>query len=214
MHDDDAELIEPDVMLNGLSKVIRDVIVREFSQNGDNYQDFNNPDGTQKIKTDPAIEAMTNVINMINDGTSIEPHQAKIKQLIDSQSDRANLIDSLQLTHEYGRLVKFLSARAKVEDVLLAVAERGALTPAEALAFHSILSKEIKDMQRRVGAGAISVRDLIGLLNKVDWVVQNNEAKLARSFDNTNPQGREIVRKVASTLQKTLTSQRAKTGQT
>ena len=209
---EEGDWVSPNVILNQAGKVIRDIIVREFAENGGKYEKFTADGGGTMKQPDAVLDAMESVIGMIKDGKSIEPQQERIRQLIDNQNERAQLIDSLQLTHEYERLVKFLRARKCVEDVLLQVAENGQLSPAEALAFHSILGKEVKDMQKRVGIGAMGIQDILGLLNKVDWVVQSNEKKLQKDFTNTNPQGREIIRKVSTNLQKILSKAKADHG--
>ena len=201
MEDDGIDYIQPDVILNASGKIIRDLIVREMKDGG-KYQDFTSGKAGTMTQPDKVLDAMDSVVNMIKDGKSLVPVQETINQLIENQNERAQVFDSLHLTHEYDRLVRFLKARKAVEDVLIAVAERGDLSPAEALAFHSVISKEISSMQKRVGVGAMGTQDIIGLLNKIDWVVQKNEQKLQKDFTNTNPQGREIVRKVAVRLQK------------
>jgi len=210
---DNEGWVSPDVLLNAAGKVIRDIILREFSQRGDQYDDFvNGPAGTMR-QPDKVLDAMASVVSMIKDGKSIQPIQPLITQLIENQNERAQVFDSLHLTHEYDRLVKFLRARKCIEDTLLAVAERGELQPAEALALHGIITKEIGSMQKRVGIGAMGVQDILGLLNKVDWVVQKNEEKMRKDFSQTNPQGREIIRKVSTSLSKILAKQKTEQDQ-
>ena len=203
----DEDCIEPEILLNAAGKVIRDLVTREMTTRSEHYKDFTEGSAGTMKDPDKVLDAMGSVIDMIENGKTIKQQQDVINQLIENQKERSQLFDNLSLTHEYKRLHKFLKARKCIEDTLLAVAERGELTPGESLALHGILDKSITAMQRRVGIGSLSTNDIEGLINKVDWVAQKNERKLQKDFGNTNPQGREIIRKAATSLNKILKSQ-------
>jgi hypothetical protein len=142
------------------------------------------------------------VVDSIKSGKSITDSHVQIASLINNQEERAKLLDTLLLTHDYDRLVNFLYARKQLEQLLLSAAMRGDLTPTEQLAFMTIVLKETETISQRIRAGANSEKDIMSLLNKVDYTMQVSESDSLKKFKDTTPQGREIIRRLAHRLSK------------
>ena len=90
-----------------------------------------------------------------------------------------------------------LKVRAKVTNKLIKCAERDDLTPAEALACHKIFGDEITSIRsylKDYSAGPL--KDVEGLLEKIDFNDSSNLRELAKKFEKTTPQGRELIRRL------------------
>jgi len=168
----------------------------------------NSPDSLGEGETseqdqfDPVIDTMQAVVEGIVAGRDISSYRGKIERLISNQESRAELIDNLILTHDYTRLLKFIKTRSKLEDSLLELAETENLTPHEKMVLLRYVSDEAKFLGNKVKAGSSSVKDILGLLNRVDFHVQVSQKELEKRLSTTSPQGREIVRRTAYRLLK------------
>jgi hypothetical protein len=152
----------------------------------------------------PALVALRNVVTAINTGTSLDTHQTAIASLIHAQDKRAELVDTLLLTNDYERAVNFAEARAHLEKTLLAAVYREDLTPSERLLLLDRVTAQEQQARNRIKGGAFNNKDLVSLLEKVDFATQDAEGVLAAKFAGTTPAGREIIRKVATRLGKNL----------
>lgn len=190
-------------LLGGVARTVRDVVVRDMTENPAEYAKVVS---TEVLDDDPALAALRVVIDGIQSGKSIQNSASEIARLVNNQESRADLIDTLILTHEYDRLMKFLTARKRVEDVMLTAASSGRMSPTEAMAFMAMMSPEIKAMMARVKSSTAAGKDVFSLLSKVDFVLQQDEAALAEKFKHTTPQARELARRITHKLQKATSS--------
>jgi ribosomal protein L12E/L44/L45/RPP1/RPP2 len=93
-----------------------------------------------------------------------------------------------------------MKARKKIETVLLAVADKGNLTPAESMAFLAYLSAEMKVAEKRIFSNSISGKDIEGLLAKINYAATTEAEAFQEKLRDTSPQNREIVRRLAHKL--------------
>jgi hypothetical protein len=176
--------------LNGAARVIRDVMIRQLN------------DGAAQTSVDPILDVLETVVNGIKHGTDISAQEERITKVILNQEQRAELIDNIMLTHDFDRLVQYAKARKVLEDFLLKSAIRGDLSVTEALAFMRIVQTESETLQNRVKSGAHSVKDIVQMIQKVDYTIQRNEQDLAKKYKNTSPQSREVMRRLGHKLNK------------
>ncbi len=167
---------------------------------------FSNPNKffpLKDIESDPSVQAIKELVDNINAGTEIpKTQELKIASLIHGQDDRAEIISKLYLTHEYGRLAKFLKLREKVEDMLFKLINTATLSPPEIMAIHQLLTGEINSIAKNVKAGSASVKDLFGLLNKINFQLIERDDELKKEYAGTTGQEREIMRKIAYGVKK------------
>jgi hypothetical protein len=151
----------------------------------------------------PVIRIISQLVQAFNAGTSTDAVREEVTRILNSQEERAELIDGLLVANDVDRLPNYLRARSVIEQYLLGCASRSDLSPAEALAFLKIVQVEIEGISSRVRGGAVSGRrDVMGLIDKADFVTRVSEVELSKKFSNTTPQGREILRKVGYRLMK------------
>lgn len=163
-----------------------------------------NPSHPQIPINDPALSVLQQVVEGFSNGTSLAHLSEQINQLISNQEQRAELISSLVMSHEYQRLVKYLAVRAHLEDQLIESALRDDLSVSERIMLLKLVGDETQSTANKVQAGSTTVKDILGLMNKVDYKLQLGERSLGSKFKKTTPQGREIVRRVAFQLQRTI----------
>ena len=177
--------------LRGAARAVRDAVERQLLD-----------PQPSSAHSDQVIDTLRVVVDGIKSGKSITENHDQIASLINNQEERAKLLDTLLLTHDYDRLVNFLYARKQLEQLLLSAAMRGDLTPTEQLAFMTIVLKETETISQRIRAGANSEKDIMSLLNKVDYTMQVSESDSLKKFKDTTPQGREIIRRAAYRIRK------------
>ena len=185
-----------------VAKTVCEFVTRELKLSPENF------DGITDI-SDPALEALDQLVDAINNnsGKLSEKQIKKMAPLIYEQEKRAEIVDQLVLTHEYTRLSKFLKTRAVLEAVLIQAAQTGSLTPAESIAVLGMLTSEIKSMSARVKSGSASMKDLMTLLEKVDYTIKEREEGQSQQFSGTTPQEREITRRLAYKVSKLAKAQ-------
>lgn len=195
---DTPDTLAMDHSIGAVARVIRDAVVRDVENHPEHYFDLLDAPN----KADPAVLALEKVVHGINTGAPLSKSYGEIERLVSNQQDRAELFDNLLMAHDFTRLVGFLKARSRVENVLLAVAERGELTATESIAFLEMMNTQIGKIQTRIRSGAVANNDIMGLLAKVDFVMQQGEEDLEAKFAKSPPQSREIMRRLATRLAK------------
>lgn len=151
---------------------------------------------------DPVLKVLEEVTNAITRGESIMEHTSKIEALIHGQEGRAELVSSLMLTHDYGRLMRFLKTRHVLETELLASSEREDLEPYEKLAYLEYTKAELKNLESKVHSNPANIRNLFELLKQMDYQVELGGREMVDKLRKTSPMAREVVRKIVGKLRK------------
>lgn len=160
------------------------------------------PAQTVVSTSDPSIDAMRELIANIEQGRDIQASFDKIKRLIHNQESRAEVFNSLSLTHDYGRYASFLGARRKIELEMLQSIDSGNLSPAEKFMVIEYLNNGIGKIEGRLASSTAGNKDVMSLLAKVDYVVSNAQLATEKKMASTTPQNREILRRVGHKLLK------------
>jgi hypothetical protein len=161
--------------------------------------------GSVDISTDNSVLALLkDMVEGMRAGENLEDLRVPLLQLTGNQEERAKLVRSLMLTHDYDRLSSYLIIRDKLEQLLLAEAMSGKLDPAQALSFLRTVREEISQIQSAVTEGAAAGGDVTTLLNKVSFAAKAQEDVLLSKI-KSSPQNRELVRKLIYQLAKLTT---------
>lgn len=186
-------------VLSQVALRLRSIIIQEISSSPEQYAEVLSQDS---LPPDPSIQAIQELVSNIECGKDVSAQFPKIQRLIHNQDSRAEVFGSLALTADYSRFAAFLSARRRVETVLLAMAEKAKLTPGDSLALLAYLGENIKDIEKKVQANTSSGKDIAALLGKIDYTLNTQQQALAAKMAKTTPQNREIMRRVAHKLLK------------
>jgi len=151
--------------------------------------------------TDPTLEVLHELVDGFQHGTSLSHLRDHVNQLVTNQEQRADLVSRLVTTHDYARLVKFMSAREHIENKLIAAAMSDDLHEETALLLLGIISSETKSIINQIHAGATDIHDITAMLAKIDYTLQTDSRALSAKFKSTTPQGREVARRLALRLQ-------------
>jgi len=165
--------------------------------------------GAELLTTDPSLSVLQDLVEAMRTGESVDDLKVPIIQLTGNQEERAKLVRSLQLSHDYTRLAKFLIIRSKLEQVVMGYAADGKFTPAESLSFYRTVREEISDIQSAVSEGAAAGGDVTTMLNKVTFATKAQEVELAKRVKGS-PYNRELVRKLVYKLSKLVRDKKVK----
>jgi hypothetical protein len=177
---------------------LRALIIDEIGGRPEVYQEI----VQHKDSDDPSLAAMRELVANIENGKDIRPIFQKITQLIHNQESRAEVFNSLSQTHDFGRYVEFLSGRKRIEKVLLAIAEKGELSPGDGLALLEYFNLHIGQIEKKTVSNSTTGRDIASLLSKIDFMVSTQQSQMQQRMAKTTPQNREIMRRVAHKLLK------------
>lgn len=173
-------------------------------------QVINAPDlETQLTSSDPSLAVLADLVEAMKSGESVDDLRLPILQLTGNQEERAKLVRSLMLSHDYSRLAKFLIIRDKLEQVVLSYAVDGKFSPAESLSFYRTVREEIGEIQGSVSEGAAAAGDVTTMLNKVTFATKAQEGELAKKMKGS-PYNRELVRKLVYKLGKLVKDKKSK----
>lgn len=170
-------------------------------------QQISRPQMCTVVVQDPALDLLQQVIDGFQTGKSIAGLGDKLAQLTSNQEQRSELINALVLSHDYSRLAKYMAVRSKLEDDLLAAASRDDLTASERVIMLKLVSDEAELISQRVQSSSTGIKDMVSLMNKVDYALQVGEHNLRSQYAKTTPQGREIVRRLAVRLSRSFNNE-------
>ena len=148
------------------------------------------------MQSDTVLDTLASVIDSVVNGTTFQRGET-VARLVHEQEQRAELISSLLLTHDQQRLVQFMRMRKKLEADLETALSSDALTNADKVAFLNYINAESRHMENNIKAGSAGLKDVIGMLTKLDYVMSQGDATLRNRLAATSPQAREVVRKLA-----------------
>ena len=194
------------------SKVDQGALLRQFQD------DLVHGNGEMKVLKFTASEEkdlsmeMLNIFQGVSEGllvgSNLGPLKDEFVKLFSSLDEKNALCEAMLLLYEKQRLFPLLMARAHITSNLIKCAEREDLTPAEELAFFKIFGDEVTSIRESLKEfSAAQLKDVEALLEKIDSNDAGNLRDLAKQFEGTTPQGREIIRRVLYKLKEELEKQ-------
>ncbi len=155
--------------------------------------------GSTEEEADAVLDSLSEVVDSVVQGRAVGNRET-VARLIHEQERRSEIIASLLLTHDQERLVRFLRMRKKLEGDLAAALETNNLSNADKVAFLNYINTESRHMEGNIKAGGAGLKDIIGMLVKLDYALAQGDAGLRTRLMSTTPQAREVVRKLAYRL--------------
>ena len=119
-------------------------------------------------------------------------------------------MDQLTLVDDYRRAAAFIELRNELETELISAARNNLLHPSERLVLLKMTDDRLKDIQNRISGSAVDIQDVLSLLQKANYAVEMKGDALKKKFITTSPQGREIIRKLVTTMGRRLKSDEKK----
>lgn len=154
-----------------------------------------------------SIRTLRNVVSGIEGTTDIKTVQEEVTQATANQPEKAVLVDSMFRQLAYERMVRFAEMRDASERTLHAASLSGDMDTSTALAVFTISNAAINEERKFLQN--VKPVDSVTVINKVDIHQQRQEAHVAERWQNTTPQGREIIRKKLYELEKKVKSAKA-----
>jgi len=188
------------------SKVVQGALMRQFKEdtvNGNGQiKALELTTGKEKDLSIELLNIFQGVSEGLLTGSSLGPLKEDFVKLFSSLEEKNALFEAMLLLYEKQRLFPLLMARAHVTCYLIKCAYRGDLTPAEALAFFKIFGDEATSIRESLKEfSAAPLKDVEALLEKIDSNDAGNLRELAKKYERTTPQGREIIRRLISMIE-------------
>jgi hypothetical protein len=162
----------------------------------------------------PDANLVTDLLNVIvhgiQTGEDFSGTYPTIARLVNNQEHRAKLVDQLTLVDDYRRAAAFIELRNELETELISAARNNLLHPSERLVLLKMTDDRLKDIQNRISGSAVDIQDVLSLLQKANYAVEMKGDALKKKFITTSPQGREIIRKLVTTMGRRLKSDEKK----
>lgn len=181
-------------MLTGAARVMNDLVTRHM------IDVLNGQEEAPSMEPDASLTVLNNLVHAFSSGEALDKIKPDIDRLTMAQDDRMTLVNSLTTQHSLIRMARLMMARDRLERFMLASVERSDLTPSEALLFLKMIQTDMSEIQDQIKPTPI--KDSKGLVDKVDYAQKKAIATTLSRYDNTSPQGREIIRKVIHGLLK------------
>ena len=135
-------------------------------------------------------------------GSNLGPLKEDFLKLFSSLDEKNALCDAMLMLYDKQRLFSLLKARARVASYLIKCSERQDLTPAEELAFYKIFGDDVASIRASLKEfSAEPLKNIEALLEKIDSNDAGNLRELAKKYERTTPQGREIIRRLISMIE-------------
>lgn len=193
-------LVEP-VLPRNAEDMIQNVIVRQL------LDDQHLPQRVPPREGNPILGTMRQVITAARDGKTMAPLQPLIERYTQANNDMAQVLGHMFLRYKNDQLVTWMETEEQLETFLQRCMRRGDLTPAEALVFLKLckdeIGKNVKSLQEQLEKGVPQL-DATAATTKMDYTYQITEREAMKGFEQTTPQGREIVRKLVLTARKKM----------
>jgi len=181
-------------MLTGAARVMNDLVTRHM------IDVLSGQEEAPNMEPDASLTVLNSLVHAFSSGETLDRLKPDIDRLTMAQDDRMLLVNSLTTQHSLIRMARLMLARDRLERFMLASVERSDLTPSEALLFLKMIQTDMSEIQSHIKPTAI--KDSKGLVDKVDHAQKKAIATTLSRYDNTSPQGREIIRKVIHGLLK------------
>lgn len=152
--------------------------------------------------SDMVLDMLDKLLTGFKHGISLAPIKERLKSILSSQAEKAELVNSLVLIHEQDGMSKLLALRQHLRNYIIGSGFRGDMTVPEAMAFLQMIEPWIKDAQHKTSISAQKGRDLGDLIDSADFTQKMSQEELEAKFSNTSPMGREIIRKIGWQLVK------------
>lgn len=163
--------------------------------------------GAAKVSGNVVHETLGRIVHGIMSGEKIDDAYPTIARLIHAQEQRAEVIGQLVVTNEFARLATATRVRDLLEEDLFAAAINGDLLPSERVIVLERLDAIVSSAHKNVVNQATSAGDISALLDKLDYATEMaGSASLKKKFADTTAQGREVVRKILTRVNRAVRS--------
>jgi hypothetical protein len=149
-------------------------------------------------------DILNTIVHGIQTGQDFSSTYPTIARLIHKQEDRANLVNQLMLVDDFRRAALFMDLRNELENELILASRSDTLTSAERLVLLKMADDRLKETRGSIAGNAMDVQDVVGLLQKANYALEVKGEAVKQQFIKTSPQGREIIRKLMTTMSRRM----------
>ena len=142
----------------------------------------------------PSISGLQQTVKAMSLGQDIEPFKAHIQQIASNQPEKGDVVRAYvnQANHEV--LADLVEMRSNTLRHIKRATRRNDVSVSEALVVWRMCNEQIPDLTKSIGDNDKAV-DTITVVEKIDYKRQQTEVTVAKRWESTTPQGRELIRK-------------------
>jgi len=149
------------------------------------------------------LQTFGEVSRKLHAGDDLGSLKEEVVKMLYGLDERLAINEGILALLQSDRMSELVKAQARVTGYLISCSERSDLTPTESLGFFKLFSDEIASIRKSLTeVDRKPLKDVEGLLKKIDFDALQEEKKSQERFKNTTPQGREVMRRVAHSLLK------------
>lgn len=157
------------------------------------------------------VGILSRLIRAMSGGEDIADIKEALTRIVTNQQEKAKIYASVLNQIDQERSMDWIIVRAQVEKLVKRASLRGDMSTPELMAVWHLANDSITTTQNR--QDKTESVDTVTIVEKVDVSRQESEHSAQQRWENTTPQGREIIRKKLFTLKReVMTNQQAAQG--
>lgn len=142
----------------------------------------------------PTITGLQQTVRAMSLGQDIEPYKAHIQQIASNQPEKGDVVRAYvnQANHEV--LADMIEMRSNAVRHVKRATRLNEVSVGEALVVWRMCNEQIPQLTQSIGENDKAV-DTVTVVEKIDYKRQQTEVSVAKRWEGTTPQGRELIRK-------------------
>lgn len=151
----------------------------------------------------PTITSLQETVKAISLGTDISPHKANIQRIASNQPEKADVIQAHLNQYDYEKIATLVTLEDSALRVIKRAGNRNDVTVGEALVVWRTCREDLPSLRRSLSENDKAV-DTVTVCEKIDYKRQQVERSVAKRWEGTTPQGRELIRKKLWVIQREM----------
>ena len=153
----------------------------------------------------PTIAVLCSLIERMSRGQNLTEIKDQLTTITTNQKEKSEIYSAILNLIDQERSMDSVVARAHIEKLLKRCSMRGDMSSAELLVAYRLHNEAIEKVQGR--QSKTQSVDTVTIVEKVDVKNHEDERHAQQRWENTTPQGREIIRKKLFTLKREIMAQ-------
>ncbi len=146
----------------------------------------------------PALDLAQEIIQRYSKGLDMTDLRERVNMLAANSQEKAELLTSVLAEDDNQTLVELRTDERYVYNILRQAYYGGQLSATDSITVHAYLQNLLAKVQRRVEDKSTGLsKNVLEIVDKTNYSQVAVQKDLQKKFENTTPQGREILRKLA-----------------
>lgn len=161
------------------------------------------PNAPELEPLSPTITGLQQAVKAMSLGEDIAPFKAHIQQVAANQPEKGDVVRSYVNQANQELIADVVEMRANAVRHIRRASRINEVSVGEGLVIWRMCNDQLPELTKSINENGKAV-DTVTVVEKIDYQRQQVERSVARHWEGTTPQGREIIRKKLFTLQRQL----------